>query len=496
MAIIRTGGFGPIPASMLTAEIEGLYGTEVLQELRDIVGCYQAYEKGADFTPEGSNGDYVAAKLKFKQIRKLINKEAAFMFAKPLDFNVETVNEDDNETVKKEISIIQTFLNKVLKKNLFNSKILKGAKDCFIGKRVAIVLNFNEDSGISLSFSPSLEFVYETDETDADKLIKLVIFYTKKDSMEKTAQEIYKKKYWMQNGFCHVHEATYDGLGKMKEEIIKDLTTKFEYIPAVVIINEGLTGDTNGESDVSHITDTESWFSRLGSADIDSMRKGMNPIKYTVDMDSKSTENITTGPGAYWDLQTDDNKDEIESKVGILESDLAYSQSLKTTMERLKSQMHEELSVPDVSSEKLQGIIASGKSFTGIYWELIIRCEEKLTVWKPALEFIASTIIEGAKLYPECISRYTTEKKIPDTEYIMTVENNYPIPEDEEAEKQTDLAEVNAQTMSRKFYMKKWRQLTDKEANDELKQIALERQTLEDSFMPPVNEGNKEEELE
>ena len=50
-----------------------------------------------------------------------------------------------------------------------------------------------------------------------------------------------------------------------------------------------------------------------------------------------------------------------------------------------------------------------------------------------------------------------------------------------------DLAEVNSQTMSRKSYMKKWRELTDDEVNEELEQIALERQMLEDSFMMPTD---------
>lgn len=50
-------------------------------------------------------------------------------------------------------------------------------------------------------------------------------------------------------------------------------------------------------------------------------------------------------------------------------------------------------------------------------------------------------------------------------------------------EKQTDLAEVTAQTMSRKSYMKKWRNLTNDEAEEELGQIAPERQILEDAFV-------------
>ena len=68
--------------------------------------------------------------------------------------------------------------------------------------------------------------------------------------------------------------------------------------------------------------------------------------------------------------------------------------------------------------------------------------------------------------------------------------------EDEAEEKTIDLAEVTAQTMSRKRYMKKWHRLTDDEAEEELKQIALERELLEDSFVeeaPPGEEVPTEE---
>ena len=44
-----------------------------------------------------------------------------------------------------------------------------------------------------------------------------------------------------------------------------------------------------------------------------------------------------------------------------------------------------------------------------------------------------------------------------------------------------DLAEVTANVMSKKSYMKKWRDLTDKEVDEELEQIALERQIIEDA---------------
>ena len=60
----------------------------------------------------------------------------------------------------------------------------------------------------------------------------------------------------------------------------------------------------------------------------------------------------------------------------------------------------------------------------------------------------------------------------------------------ENEEKTIDLEEVSQQTMSKKSYMKKWRNLTDEEADEEIRQIAIERQILDDSFFPSPNNLN------
>ena len=61
-------------------------------------------------------------------------------------------------------------------------------------------------------------------------------------------------------------------------------------------------------------------------------------------------------------------------------------------------------------------------------------------------------------------------------------------PEDELEEKNMDISEVESKVMSKKAYMKKWRGLTDDEVQEELEQIALERQMLEDSSFSGVTE--------
>ena len=187
-----------IPRNLISEEITGLYGNHVLKEMGEIIQYYDVYENGADFNPEGSNGDYVPTDLRIKQAASLVNKEARFLFSKKPDMWVEPEfipgDEKSVQDAKDNATIMQAYVDKVLEKNRFFGKLIKAAKDCFIGKRVALFVNFNEDTEkIQISFTPSLEFVYEVDGDDIDVLTKIVCFFTMYDSENKTQQRIYKK---------------------------------------------------------------------------------------------------------------------------------------------------------------------------------------------------------------------------------------------------------------------------------------------------------------
>lgn len=475
-----------VPRNMIVQEIEGLYGSKVLKELGEIIGYYNVYEKGAKFVSEGSKGDYVPADLRIKQTASLINKEARFMFSKSPDIWVEPEfspgDKASAQKAKDDASIMQSYVDKVFNKTRFFSNLLKGAKDCFIGKRIAVFVNFNEETQkVHINFCPSLEFVYETDLNDIDVLTKVVCFFTTVDDNIKTKQRIYKKKYWMENGKCWIEEGLYDGTGTLIEEITPARATKFTYIPAVIIRNDGLTGDTDGTSEVANLQDNEAWYSRLSSADIDAERQSMNPIRYSIDMDASSTKGLSTAAGSFWDLSSDQNLNTSAPSVGVLETTMNYSAPLTNTLNRIKNAAYTELDMPDTSPEALQGVVSSGKTLKALYWGLTVRCDEKMQEWRPAIEQIVRILIDGAHLYPKSVVNYTTDT-IPDVPYSVRVDNQYSLPEDETEEKQIDLSEVSAQTMSRKSYMKKWRNLTDDEADEELKQIALERELLEDSY--------------
>lgn len=476
-----------IPYSVIADDLSEAGKNSYYSEVEKILQYYETYKQGQEFTPEGSNGDYVPSMLRYRKAASIVNKEARFLFASPPTF---TVNANDTAVeMRAPNTILQDFLNSVLNKNNFNGKLLKAAKDCFIGKRVALVLNFNETTGISITFLNAFEFVYEMAGDNNEELTKLVTYYNMEDTLHKQSQRWFKKVYTLEQGIVYVEEKIYDGLGVELEEVTPKKKTKFTYIPAVVILNDGLTGETRGESELGYLIDYESEYSRLANADIDAGRKGMNPTRYTVDASVGSTEGLSISPGSFWDIQSDDEKAvDRQAKVGLLEPSMNYSSALKTTLDRLENTMYGELDVPNINSEQLQGVITSGKTLKALYWGLIVRCDEKMLSWGPALQFIAEAILDGGRLYPNCIKKYTLESSLPNVQYEVKVENNYPLPEDVAEEKDVDLSEINAQTMSRKSYMKKWRGLSDKEADEELEQIKREQDLFENSaVMPPTD---------
>ncbi len=463
-----------IAMSTVTQELSGLYGRDVLIDMADILNAYKVYFEGADFTAD-SNNDYSNSTWHSKQIKALIDKEARFLFSESPDIRLKDLKSSTSDNSRIEPN--EKLIKRVLEKNKFNSKLVRAAKDCLIGKRIAVVTNFNQASGITISFIPSLEFVYEVDGTNSDVITKFIQFYNITDTDDKDLQRIYRKKWYMQDGYCRVVEEIYDGSAQVVETLTEDQATKFTYIPVSVVVNDGLTGDLLGVSETEALKETESYYSKLSNKDMDSIRKGADQITYAIDASPKSTKNLSRAPGAFWDIESDVAKDGATAQIGTLDNPMSYSPALDTTLLRLRTSMYGAVDVPDTSNEALQGMITSGKTMQAIYWGLMVRCNEKMLDWIPTFKHTAESILEGARLYPEIRGLYTDENIVEDYEII--VENSYPIMQDEAEEKTSDLLEIEAKVRSRKSYMKKWMGMTDQDAENELEQIMREKEMLE-----------------
>ena len=468
--------------------------TALLADFQEIRKFYEIYREGADWKSADETKDFTPAELRFKISASLINKQARFLFAEPPDILVEPNDGIDKLTEADEtaISRLESLVRSILYENRFEEALIKAAKDCFIGKRVAGVVNFDEEHGVTLSFIPALQFLFETSFYNSNVIEKFVYFRAFFDSDAKE-KRVYKKKYTLEEGIVFVAETIHDPSGDIVEVVLEKTPTLLAAIPVSVFINDGLTGDTDGESEIALLEDFESWHSRMSNADIDAGRANMNPIRYAIDMEPESTKGLKSRPGEFWDLATNQNADKESAKVGILENSMNYSEPLKTTLDRIKTSAFEQVDVPNITLETMAGVITSGKSLKALYWSLIIRCKEKMKVWGPQLRLLVKTIIDGSYQYPNCIQQYIAEPLL-EVDYEVKIVQNHSLPEDEMEEMSIDLQNVESKTMSKKAYMQKWRGLTDDQVEDELRQIGLERQILEDfAFQESVASSQESE---
>ena len=479
-----TRALASFPYFVLKNEIKTGYNLYT-RELLEIKQNYLDYKKGAEFYTEGSSGDYQPSNIRFKIAKTLIDKEARFMFSQTPDVTIQSV--DTNEEQMKQVEQYQILIDKVLKdkKNNFPRTLLQSAKDCFIGKRVACLVDFSEEDGIQIHFYNSLQFYYET-EYGSDRLTKFISFENVNQT-KSTQERLYLvNRYEEKDGTIYMSSILYNGTGKEQEVVIPEQKIGLDYIPAVVIINDGTLEDKRGVSEIESLTEYESGYSRLGNGDIDSERKGMNPIRYTVDMNSQTTRNLSSGAGAYWDLKSEQNQNNVSPMVGTLAPSMNHTEPVKVTLDRLKTTMYNEIDMPNISEETMAGTITSGKALKALYYPLQVRCDEKLKAWKPAIEFIAEAIIDLAVLNKaEVISMYVLTS-LDEVQYNIEVMENYALAEDEEEEKNSDLAEIAANARSRKSYIKKWRRAefkTDAQIDDELMQIAIENNMFDSMSM-------------
>ena len=463
----------------VAAELTGLYGSAVLQEMNDILRLYDIYEGRENFIDKSEEKDYTQTEKRTNLIKKLIKEESRFLFGKTPELYIQPKN--DTEVDKDKAEEINLYLGKILKDNLFSEKLVKGARDCFIGKRAAIKLYANQDTKeIRIMFLPSLEFIYESDEENPNELKKIIFFYQTNKEVEKDKQRIWKQKYEMIDGRCILNEGIYNGNGILIEPINVDVDLQLSGIPCYVIINDGLSGDPFGESDVKELLDNQIQYNRLSSEDVDTLRKGMDRIIYGVDIDPEASEKFKLKPGAFWDVPTDPTAEGKQATLGTIPTDFNYGDKIENSLKRIKSDMYEMLNIPMLSNDELKGMMTSGKTMKALYWQLITRCEEKMMAWRPALEWLIRAILEITEVYQI--------EKLPQLDYTVTVENNYPLQEDEDEEKTLDLQQVNAQAMSRKTFIKKWQGVTDDVADAEIKQIALEREMLEESYVSGMSD--------
>lgn len=480
-------GLLDLPVYILQELSSGPYGPFVTQKLAEIHKWYEIYNAGAEFDvddiDDAQREDFQPTMLRTRKIRRLISKQAEFMVGKSPDIKIVCPDEPKTQNGKPNEAAMQEYVREVLRKNLWSGKLLKGAKDCFIGGKVALKVNVSPDR-LNIMFVPADGFLYETEPDDVDVVSKVILFYCVDDSEDKTKQRWWRQRYQMENEKCMVSESLHDGYGEtIPGYEIKDRDTGLDRIPVYVIINDGVSGDMDGESEVETIADEDLWYSKMRSANLDTVRKTMNAITWVSGAKPESFEHISNVPGAIWDLQADPVLDGKTPEIGMLENSFRYSATYKEMLANINENMHDSLGIPDLSLEKTQGLMTSGKGLKMLYWPLICRCNAKWMAWKPALEWLTELLLYAAEIFPTLKAVYGDFQQAVHT---VTIEERYPLPEDEAEERALDLQEVGT-GRSIKSYLKEWggpdhKGMSDEDADAEIEQMAKEMRMMEESF--------------
>ena len=447
------------------------------KEIREIKQYYLDYTKGSTFQTEGTGGKYVASDTSFKTIRTLIKKEARFMFSQTPDITIKSMLSDEDENETNMIEQYQRMFNQIMEDSTFPKKLLIGAKDCLIGKRIACVTDIDETGKILIHFYNSLQFYYEL-KPGTDDLRKIITFEQVGNLFSKTkANRFLVNRYEQTTSGVLFSSILYDSAGNVLETLVSETTTELEYIPAVVITNDDVLEDRVGVSDVEFLSDYESIYSKIANGDIDADRQNMNPVRYVVDMNSNTTKNLSNAAGSFWDLKSEQNQNEVHPQVGTLAPSMQHSEPVKTTLERIRSAMYGEVDVPDISQDGLLSGITSFKALKALYYPLTVVCNERMNTWKPAIKKLVKMCIDLAMLNKQSVQSYYTVQSLQEIQYKVIVSENYALLDDENEEKATDINEVMNNIRSRKSYNKKWRADefdTDQKLDEELLQIAVE----------------------
>lgn len=444
------------------------YGMQLWHDQQSIIRLYQFYDgQGQDWAvPSGL--DYRPNKTIVNHTKRLIGKVAGYMMGRAPEITLMPTG--DGEDNARKVAELEQHIRDILEDNSWQKRLLQAGRDCFVGKRVALKVGVREGR-VLLRFRPSVEFFHDVSADDAEKLSRIIFAFGMNQRKEPEHQRIWVQSWRMEDGRCLLTEGIYNGYGAAIGEELRDEDTGLDSLPAYVILNEGMTSDVLGDSDVEQLTAMQRDYNRMISDDQDALKFNMFPQTLVTDASEESIAAIKISPGALLDLQTDPAKPDAQAKVDKLETRFQYDARFTNSLSTLLDDMYTLMSCPRVTVEYLKAVGVSGKAMRAMYWDLQCRCEERWAEWDSALKWMVRQIVAQEKAAG--IHDWTGCR------YAVKIEHLYPIADDEDEERKLDMQEVAQQVRSRRSYMDKWQ--PDSDADEELKQMAVERQQLEEA---------------
>lgn len=448
-----------------------------------------------------SDRDYTPTREVRNLTKKLINKQGRFMTSVPPTLVLSSYEDNPNrEGIDKKRAIIE----QQLVDTKFWNKFGKAFLDCTIGKRVLLCMLADVDDkgiptgGVKFRFYTMPEFIYEYDENDIDILKKVQIAYQDKNTVGKIAkdQRWHKWTYEMrEDNNCWATYEIVDGTnitaftvitnttddGKEEEQTVElkqEWNTGLQELPCKVILNDGLTGDIRGSSDIKDLMDMAMDYNRTMSDYRDALRFKMFEQPVFVDVKSSCLKDVKIAPNQIIDLKSDPTlgdgtTNSSTARAEMLSSTFNFQSAADSYLTSLKKDMYELMEQP--LPESLIDI-PSAKALKMIYYDLITRCEEKWRVWDEVLIWV----VHMFELYASLgVLQNVKDVNVLAIETIPSWSHNYPIPDDDDSMRTLAIQEVEANVRSHKSYIEEFGNSED--AAEEFDRIIEEMGTIQNT---------------
>lgn len=483
----------------LNANLLGIHSNDprYRQELIEVAKYYEFYDAKPDNQEEIDQDCEYGQLWKYREddyrptrevrnlTKKLIDKQARFMLAIPpnLMFKAKSLDDVDNAEMKR------TVIEQILDAGKFWSKSYNAFKDCTIGKRVLLAVLANRPSegsegNIRFRYYTMPEFTYQFDPNDCEVLTKVQIAYQDERTVGAidTQQRWHKWTYEMREEKCWAIYQVVDGLNQQvfteialepneagvseteRYDFKEEWDTGLTQIPCKVILNDGLTGDTKGRSDIKDLMDLAMNYNKTNSDYRDALRFKMFEQPVFTDADPNSIKGIRIAPNAIIDLKTDPSASMGEggskqASASMLSSTFNFVEGAECYLDRLKREMYEIMEQP--LPEQLKEV-PSGKALKMLYYDLIARCEDKWIMWDSAIMWMIDLIIEMINT----LGLYADVEGIEaiNTVTVNSIKHNVPIADDAEEAKKVAIEEVKANVKSHKTYIREFGQVEDEDA--------------------------------
>nr|DAK37737.1 MAG TPA: PORTAL PROTEIN [Caudoviricetes sp.] len=497
-------------------EVELFYqyfdGFDVRDLNSDYGQTWKINEEGIDYEPTREIRNF---------IRQLVKKQARFMMGKEPELSFSPLQTGQDEAAENK----RILFDFILSKSKFWTKAANALVDATVGKRVLMLLVANENEKIDIQFYSMPQFTYTVDPKNPSRLLAVDIVYqdertkgmqteaqlwhhfryemksSAKESGVSQALENVEEECWLTyaltDGEANQIYMTEDGgttikasLAKLVEiednlgnkvevplKVLETAPTGLSQIPCRVILNEPLTNDIYGSSDVKELITIADNYNRTVSDMRDALKFKMFEQPVLIDASTASVKGMKIAPNALVDVKSDpassigSGGNSRQAKVATISGSFNFLPAAQYYLDEAKKAMYELMDQP--LPEKVQNA-PSGIAMQFLFYDLMSRCDSKWIEWDSAIEWLVEMLEEVLEkvnvdlgvLPDNIISSYQTLT-------TLVIDHKYPLPSDEVSAKQVALSEVQSNVRSHQSYIEEF---SVKEKADKEWQRVLEEQ--------------------